>query len=41
MEVRFSFVIRGMARVSYTPRPPTWKTSPRVSFMQPGPIPDA
>jgi hypothetical protein len=30
-----------MTRVSYTLRPPTWKTSPRIRFMQPGSIPDA
>ena len=29
-----------MTRVSYTPKPPIWKTSPRISFMHPGSIPD-
>jgi hypothetical protein len=29
-----------MTRVSYTPKPPIWKTSPRISFMHHGSIPD-
>jgi hypothetical protein len=35
------FHLCDVTRVSYTPRPPTWKTSPRISFMQAGVIPGA